>query len=99
MLPVVSADDHYRLIQPSALAQLFEKCPHQFILGGNFSVIHAVESNLVHFIHAAHQGSVPAEDVAVEVAQVALCLFTLQEMWSVSLNKFLRGMVGHMHAH
>src|SRR5437764_14250703 len=68
-------------------------------LGSNCLIIHAMQSNFVLFIHNVSEWGVPAKDVAIEVAQVALCCFIVQYMRGEALRKLLRRMVGHVHTH
>src|SRR5947209_7882158 len=99
VLAVVSADDQQGVVESATCAQLVQEGAYKLVLGGNLRVIHTVEGDFILFVHTACEGGVPAKDVAIEVAQVALGRFVAQHMRSEALGEMLCRMIGHMHAH
>src|SRR5258707_7708365 len=96
---VVCTDDEECAIELTTGTQFVQKSSYLLILVSHFRIIHTIQSCLFFCVDSTCKGCQPAEDIAIEAAQVMLGGFILQDVWRKTLDEAPGWMIGHMGTH
>src|SRR5204862_863869 len=68
---VICTDNHQCMVKHTSITQPLEECPYEFILVGNFCIVHTVQNMLAFLFEIVREGSQPSENIAIELTQLA----------------------------